>query len=545
MNEMQFTESDMVELRDTFFQQAGEIFDVLPAAVMAIESDPCEENWKTLKRLFHTLKGDSKAIGFGSLSTLAHKIEDLIAFVKDKEVDASAVDLLLRCSDVMETSTAMIERGEEPAISGTLSLIDSYTCGGPPQNVRDKTSLINRGVHRERTLLRIEPERLDRIMDLIGELVILHSMLRQISSEADSPSRDPVPLSLEGIDLAFERSLTDLQRSVMKVRMLPVDHVFRRFPRTVRDLSREMGKKVKLKIEGEKTELDKSIVDVIGEPLLHLIRNAVDHGLESPEERKRLGKPEEGLISLRAFHHGNQIVLEIEDDGRGIDPEVLKEKAIQKGLLSNEDARKMGPGESLNLIFSSGLSTSEKISEISGRGVGMDIVKQAVESLRGMIDISAERGKGTKLTLRLPLTLAIIKAILFKESTGTFALPLSSVIEILRVTPGGIDTVAGEPVLRHREGIIPLISIDRASSSQGRLFVILVGVAHQRAGIMVEEILGEKDIVIKALDESASSDIVAGASILGDGKLVLIIDPLLLMKKTVELRKSREPAWRA
>lgn len=545
MKEIQLTESDLQELRNTFFQQAGEILDALPVCIMAVESNPSEENWKALKRLFHTLKGDSKAIGFGSLSTLAHRIEDLIGLIKDKGADRAAIDLLLQCADALETFTAVLARGEEPAISGTLSLIESYTSGGLPSENRDETLSMKNNGSGETSLLRIESERLDRIMDLIGELVILRSMLGQITYEAVSSGKDPLSSGLEGLNLSFERSLTDLQRSVMKVRMLPVERVFRRFPRAVRDLSQELGKKVKLRIEGEKTELDKSIADVIGEPLLHLIRNAVDHGLETPEERERSGKHGEGLVCIRAFHQGNQIVIEVEDDGRGIDAEMVKEKAVQEGLLSIEEARDLTPRESMNLIFSSGFSTAEKVSEVSGRGVGMEIVKRAVESLRGMIDISSEKGKGTRLTLRLPLTLAIIKAILFTEGSGTFALPLSSVIEILRVAPESIDAVAGEPVIRHREEIIPLTSIRRASASKRGLFVIIVGVAHQRAGIVVEQIMGEKDIVIKALDERASSDIVAGASILGDGRLVLIVDPLLLIKKHVERRKAGEFAWSA
>jgi two-component system chemotaxis sensor kinase CheA len=541
MREIQFTESDLEELRTTFFQQVREILDALPASIMAVESDPSEENWKTTKRLLHTVKGDSKAIGFGSLSTLAHKTEDLVNFIKGREIDKASIDLLLKCADSLEIFTDTIAQGEEPEVTETISMIDSYIAGGTSRERKNET-IEKKIAQRDAALLKIEPERLDMMMNRIGELVILHSMLGHITSDAADLDRESVTARLEGINLAFERSLADLQRSVMKVRMLPVGQVFRRFPRAVRDLSHETGKKVRLRIEGENTEVDKSIVDVIGEPILHLIRNAVDHGIEAPEERVGSGKPEEGIVCLRAFHQGNQIIIEIEDDGRGIDPDIVKERAVRNGILSAEEARNIGPREAIKLIFSSGFSTAEKVSEVSGRGVGMDIVKETVESLRGMTDIYTEKGKGTKITLRLPLTLAIIKAILFRKGSGTFAFPLSSVTEILRVMPESVDTITGAPVIRHREEIIPLIAVNRETALKRRLFVIIVGVAHQRAGIVAEEILGEKDIVIKALDEGTASDIVAGASILGDGKIVLIIDPLLLMKKTAE-RSRTEFAW--
>ena len=274
--------------------------------------------------------------------------------------------------------------------------------------------------------LKIEPERVDRIMNLVGELVIGRSMMSRITTDIDNLDKDQISSRLDALNLSFERTLSDLQRSVMKVRMLPVAVVFRRFPRIVRDLSAENGKIIRLRIQGENTEIDKSIVDVIGEPLLHIIRNAIDHGIETPEERKASGKKEEGLLCLRAFHQGNQMVIEIEDDGRGVDTERLKENAVQKGIVSMDDAKKMSIRETTNLIFLSGFSTARSITEVSGRGVGMNIVKDVVESLRGIIDITSEKGKGTTISLRLPLTLAIIKAILFTYGNEIYALPLIS-----------------------------------------------------------------------------------------------------------------------
>ena len=379
--------------------------------------------------------------------------------------------------------------------------------------------------------LKIEPERVDRIMNLVGELVIGRSMMSRITTDIDNLDKDQISSRLDALNLSFERTLSDLQRSVMKVRMLPVAVVFRRFPRIVRDLSAENGKIIRLRIQGENTEIDKSIVDVIGEPLLHIIRNAIDHGIETPEERKASGKKEEGLLCLRAFHQGNQMVIEIEDDGRGVDTERLKENAVQKGIVSMDDAKKMSIRETTNLIFLSGFSTARSITEVSGRGVGMNIVKDVVESLRGIIDITSEKGKGTTISLRLPLTLAIIKAILFTYGNEIYALPLISVTEIIRVFPKNLETIAGSPVIRHRESVIPLITMDGKSVNNGKSFIILIGIAQMRAGLITERIIGEEELVIKALDDRTSTGIASGASILGDGRVVLILDPLYLMKK--------------
>jgi two-component system chemotaxis sensor kinase CheA len=299
----------------------------------------------------------------------------------------------------------------------------------------------------------------------------------------------------------------------------------------VRDLSAEKGKSVRLMTEGETTELDKAIVDVIGEPIMHIIRNAVDHGIETPDERESAGKPGEGLICIRAFHQGNQMVLEVEDDGRGIDTDLLKQKAVKRNIISEDEARKMGFQDALNLVFHSELSTADSITEVSGRGVGMNIVKDVVESLRGVIDIASQKGNGTKFTFRLPLTLAIIRSILFFYKNESFALPLTSVTEIKRVLPEEMDSVGGRRVIRHRNRIVPLISIDGEELCNEKSFIIFIGVGHFRAGIVTEKIIGEEELVIKALDERAATGIASGASILGDGSVVLILDPLFLIRK--------------
>jgi len=264
---------------------------------------------------------------------------------------------------------------------------------------------------------------------------------------------------------------------------------------------------------------------------MHLIRNAIDHGIESPEERRAAGKPGEGLLSLTAFHQGNQIVIEVEDDGRGIDIQRVKESAVRRGVIPADDARKINAKEAMDLIFTSGLSTSERITEVSGRGVGMDIVREVIESLRGIIEISSEQGRGTKFTVRLPLTLAIIKSLLFTYNGEPYALPLSSIMEIVRALPDKFDTIQGNPVMRHREGIVPIITVDGRCHHDLKTFIIFIGIGNMRAGLMATSIIGEEELVIKALDARAASGIAAGASILGNGSVVLILDPLSLMKR--------------
>jgi len=535
MNDQILSDSDMNELRDAFFQQAAEILENLNGYIMAAEKEPVEENWKSLKRAFHTLKGDSRAMGFTTLGTFAHKVEDLIGVLKEREPEKASFDLLLGCADAFGSFIKTLMAGKEPDIAAITARIDSHIRSEDihiePCSKNDKNAGQN---SREPggALLKIEPERVDRIMNLVGELVIGRSMLSQLTSEIDTLRKETLASRLYSLNASLERTLSELQKSVMKVRMLPVEVVFRRFPRIVRDLSAEKGKSVRLITDGENTELDKSLVDVIGEPLSHIIRNAIDHGIETPEERKAAGKTEEGVISLRAFHQGNQMVIEVEDDGRGIDTDLLLQKAVQRNIISEDEASKMGAQDALDLIFLSGFSTSDHITEVSGRGVGMNIVKEVVESLRGVIDIASKKGSGTKFTLRLPLTLAIIKSLLFDYKNESFAIPLTSVTEITRVFPKDLDSIGGRPVVRNRDRVVPVIAIDGEPSLNGKSFIIFLGVAQMRAGLLADKILGEEELVIKALDGRSSTGIASGASILGNGSVVLILDPLSLIKRS-------------
>ncbi|MEE9614743.1 MAG: chemotaxis protein CheA [Thermodesulfobacteriota bacterium] len=381
--------------------------------------------------------------------------------------------------------------------------------------------------------IRVMSDKIDQIMDLVGELVMGRSMVGQLVSdfEARYPKDDLVG-SFTSATAFIERSLSDLQRSVMSIRMVPIDRVFKKFPRMVRDLCRANNKKINLVLKGEHTEIDKALVDVVGEPLLHLIRNSVDHGIEAPSDREKAGKKRTGTIKVDAYHQGNDIVIEVSDDGNGIDTEKIKAKALEKGVITKDDARRMDRREALGLIFIAGFSTASTVSDVSGRGIGMDIVKNVVEEMRGTIGVRSDPGEGSVFTLRFPLTLAIIKAIIFESGERLYALPVGSIAEIARVSHGDLDSVAGRKTLRYRDRVLPLVGMDGIAGESPRqygkdenIFVLVLSHGEREIGMVVDKLIGEEELVVKAVDESwIKTDMVVGASILGDGKVILILN---------------------
>jgi two-component system chemotaxis sensor kinase CheA len=381
------------------------------------------------------------------------------------------------------------------------------------------------------SILRVDAERIDAVLNLVGELIIGKSMLTQSISQFDKKfPKDPLRSHFSDA-LAFQsRVLNDLQKSVMKIRMVPVEQLFRRFPRVVRDVARERGREVILEISGEDTDLDKSVLDSLAEPLTHILRNAVDHGIESPAERAAEGKPAQGKLHLKAYHQANQVVIEISDDGRGIPREKLLQKAIASKIISAEDARRLSPDETLNLIFHPGLSTADQVTAISGRGVGMDVVKTAVDRLKGSVHIESEPGQGTTFHLKVPLTLAIIKALLFRAGERLYAVPLAAVVEITRALESEFHQVENHEVIQLRDQVLTLMRLEKlernaAAAQPKKVFIIVISRGERRFGLVVDKLVGEDELVIKALDDHlVATDLVSGASILGDGTVVLILD---------------------
>lgn len=387
-------------------------------------------------------------------------------------------------------------------------------------------------------VLRVDAERIDSVLNLVGELILAKSMLQQALLEFGQRFPKDTLRGKFADAMAFQgRVLNDLQHSVMKIRMVPVDQLFRRFPRIVRDVGRQCGKEVELTIKGGQTDLDKSILDAIAEPLTHMVRNAVGHGIESAEERVRTGKRAQGRMRLAAYHQGNQVVIEVSDDGRGIDAEKVRQRALSQGLVKAEQAARMTEAETLELILQPGFSTAEEITELSGRGVGLDVVQSVLGRLKGTVQIETTQGRGTTFRLRLPLTLAIIRALMFRVEGRLYALPLNAVAEIARTVEGEIHQVEHYDVLQLRNDVLPLLRLGAKPPSgpetaQRKVFILVINSGERKFGLIVNALEGEDELVIKALDDqSISTDLVSGASILGDGKVVLILNMIALMER--------------
>ncbi len=385
--------------------------------------------------------------------------------------------------------------------------------------------------------VRVDIGKLDYLMTIVGELALAKGSIAQLCTEMQSDGL-PVARDLEKAIHALERRLNDLQNGVMDVRMVPVRQLFDKMNRIIRRMAQELGKKVNLKIQGGDTELDKLIVEDLADPLMHIIRNSLDHGIEPPEQRLALGKPESGTVSLVASQKGNHVVIEVHDDGRGIDPELLRNKAIEKGLLSAET--NLNRQELFSLLFHAGFSTREEVSEYSGRGVGMDVVKSNISALSGMIDLDSEVGKGTVMSLTLPITLAIIKALVVRVRGKDYAIPLNSVLETLMLEPGVMQTIEGREVMELRQQTLSLLRLDEQFHLEGDLndanpFVVVVGFGDKRMGIIVDELRGQQDVVIKALGKSLDFvKGIAGAADLGNQKTILVLDVSGLIGETLQ-----------
>ncbi len=387
----------------------------------------------------------------------------------------------------------------------------------------------------DNSTVRVDVKRLDDLMNQVGELVLERNRMIQINQDLQQGEAERPDFQEEFGKLTKRMSFvtSELQMQVLKMRMIPVEKVFKKFPRIVRSMSRDLGKEVDLQIFGEETELDRSVVDEIGDPLIHLIRNAMDHGLESPDERVAAGKSRVGTLVLAAVHEGNQIIISIKDDGRGIDTERVGRKAIEKGLLTEEQLAALSQREMFDLIFLPGFSTKEKATDLSGRGVGMDVVKTNIKKLNGLIEIKSEKGQGSEFILRLPLTLAIIQSLLVEVEGEVYSIPLSSVLETIRVDQRKFHMIGGQEVLKLRDMVLPLIrlqkvfNVQQRSESEDFCYVVVVGAADKRMGLVVTRLVGQQEVAIKSLGNYlANIPGIAGSTILGDGRVTLIVDPV-------------------
>ena len=470
--------------------------------------------------------------------------------LSDSEVEAEIERLLKvrKAEDQARRASKGIAPKSPEEIAPAASAAPAPAAKPAPSRERDADKKVpaassSSAVAQEQTI-RVEVKRLDHLMNLIGELVLGKNRLLKIYDDVEERYEGEKFLEeLNQVVSSLSLVTTDIQLAVMKTRMLPIAKVFNKFPRMIRDLSRDLGKQIDLEISGEETELDKSIVEEIGDPLVHIIRNSCDHGIEDPETRKAMGKPEKGLVQLKAYNEGNHIVVEIVDDGTGLDADMLKSKSIEKGIITEREADAMSEKEAFGLIFRPGFSTAAKVTNVSGRGVGMDVVKTNIEKLNGIIDIESEVGKGTVMKLKIPLTLAIIQSLLVGTQEEFYAIPLASVLETVRVPIDDIYTIDGKNVLRLRDEVLSLVrlsdvfGVEKVFDGGDHTYVVIIGVAEAKLGIIVDTLVGQEEIVIKSMgDYLQNIPGIAGATIRGDGRVTLIIDVGAMMEMAKDIK---------
>jgi two-component system chemotaxis sensor kinase CheA len=544
------TDPGMKEILESFLVETKEILEKLDSDLIKIEKYPDDiELLNQIFRHFHTIKGTSGFFGLEKLPAVTHKCEDILNKLRKGEakIDIFIIDGILLAYDIIKKLIFKIETEYNEdcetdsvllALNGVLDVITGKITVPVAQTSSLKSEVTNSEQNPDQNnktvdkTIRVDIERLDELLNITSELVLGRNRLIQVNTEV-SLDYEGTKLSHDLLDATkqIDYMINELQLIVMKTRMVKIGKIFNRFPRLVRDLSKDTGKEVKLVIKGEDTELDKTLIEEINDPLVHLIRNSLDHGVETPEERIKAGKDSTGIITLSAEQEGNNIVITIVDDGKGIDPDVLSNKAIEKGLISREKLNEMSRQDILNLIFLPGFSTKEIVTNISGRGVGMDVVKTNVSRLRGIINLDSTPGFGTSIKIKLPLTLAIIPGMIVRTGKNKIAIPLNSIIEVVSITNVNLHSINQNPVIKLRNEILPIIDLDEIvykkqnGQEDVKKFIVVVGIGERKFGINVDELIGQKEIVIKSLGPYLGNlHGIAGSTILGDGTVIMILD---------------------
>lgn len=562
-----------------FLEEADEQIALLDRNIVRLENEG--QNIDLLQEIFraaHTIKGSSAMLGHQAMAEVAHAMESLLDNLRSRRMTASteAIDSLLQGLDALKTlkdgilTAASMDVDMEATVGRLRGLAEegaAHIDQDPPPSVAaadmvrhgdteepvlqpetpDKTRGIIKGTAQDKRQtfqsIRVDVKTLDSLMNMVEELVVDRSRMTQVGRMLESKYPDDVLIrDLEQTTNHIVKVINELQQDVMQVRMLPIGTLFSGFPRMVRDLAQSQGKKLDFTVEGEDTELDRTIIEQIRDPLIHLLRNAVDHGVEPPEERLLAGKPETATVRLAAYQTEGHIVIEVSDDGRGIDFKAVKESSVKKGFISPEEASRLSDEEASNLIFLSGLSTSDEVTEVSGRGVGMDLVKTNINGLRGSVSTESQLGKGTRFTLTLPLTVAVIQGLLVSCGGIVYVIPLEAALEILRIEAAEIKTIRGREVIRLRDDIIPLIGIDAspvyhasAPDQDGRRFIVVVKDGPRLVGITVDELMEEQEFVVKPLGTYVGEvKGIAGGTILGDGQVALILDVPTLIRSSLQ-----------
>ncbi|MBN1824095.1 MAG: chemotaxis protein CheA [Endomicrobiales bacterium] len=552
-------EMDLSQFREVFVSEAKEHLVSLNAALVELEKKPSNKDvLSDIFRVAHTLKGMSATMGYEKVTNLTHVMEDVLDKLRKSEVQAkgNVVDVIFECFDKLESLITEIETGVESKIDidGIVHRLQDLIEGkeekkSPGQKTkepeapavkeaRDQEDAAQQagqqpaeqeaaaGTKKAKTSIRINISHLDTMMNLVGEMVISKSQLEQIAAENQI-------VALKQTLQQLDRIAVDLQEAVLKTRMVPLSQIFDRYPRMMRDLALKLGKEVDFEIFGADIEIDRMLMEEINEPLVHLLRNAVDHGIEAPDVRAAVGKERKAHIELSARRERGYIAIQVKDDGKGMDPQVVKEKAVQKGIVSEEDAKTMPDDEIFLLICDPRFSTAETITDISGRGVGMDVVKTSLESFNGRLSIDSISGKGSTFTVNLPLSIAIISALLVRVQDETYAIPLNNITEVVPFLRQNLKSIEKKEVIILRNEVLPLIWLEKALgvtkekdyTEKDNKYVLRVESGNKAVGLVADNFIGRKEIVIKSLSGIMKrARGLSGATILGDGSVVLILD---------------------
>jgi two-component system chemotaxis sensor kinase CheA len=586
------TDITAAELK-VFLEEAEEQIALLDRTIVDLEKNGDPQLLQEIFRAAHTIKGSSAMLGHQPMAELTHAMESLLDMLrKDKlQISEEVTDCLLGALDTLKILKDELSSNREGAVDvapavarlkkvagkasvpgrrtgshakaingeGALSVVsegagsaagESISGGahrlpaddGASGNRQASTALSRSDDRVTSQSVRVDVRVLDNLMNMVEELVIDRSRMIQINKVLESKyGDDRLIRDLSQTSHHIVKVINELQQDVMRVRMVPVGTLFSSFPRLVRDLARQENKMLSFVVEGEETELDRTIIEKIRDPLVHLLRNAVDHGVESPEERKAAGKSEMSIIRLCAYQEEGHIVIVLDDDGRGIDTGTVRDASVQKGLIAADDAARLADAEIMNLIFLSGVSTTETANEISGRGVGLDVVKANIEALGGSVRVESKVGQGAKFTIILPLTVAVIQGLMVSSGRTTYIMPLSVVMEILRIGPRDIKTIKGREVIRLRDRIIPLVRIETVRCIEGPVsdheaarIIVVAGDERKAVGVVVDELVDQQEFVVKPLNRYlANARALAGATILGDGRVGLVVDmPTLIRAST-------------
>ncbi|MGO8696223.1 MAG: chemotaxis protein CheA [Limisphaerales bacterium] len=586
--------------------ESFEGLDIFDREMLVLEKG--EGNAETINNVFriiHTLKGSSGCIGLNKMESVAHVGESLLSLLRDGKLtfNPAMIKALLEYSDALKEMLRCLEQtGQQSAVdySALMRKLQALQAGDasagkppakgfglfeeeadplplpqaapvataepPPASpppagpaepaekaARDKDVATRPITSISDTAIRVDVGQLDKLMNLVGELVLARNQIVQFTSQAQEAT-------LLNAAQRINTITTELQESVMKTRMQPIGNVWAKFPRIVHDMAEDLSKQVRLVMEGKETDLDRTIIEAIKDPLTHLVRNAIDHGIETPAARRRAGKPEQGTLTLRAFHEGGQVNIEILDDGQGIDVAKVKEKAVQRSLVTPDQAARLTDREIFNFIFLPGFSTAEKVTNLSGRGVGMDVVKTNIEKIGGSVDVLSEPGQGTTLKIKIPLTLAIIPALIVTSGAERFAIPQVSLLELVRLEAeqarSGIEMLYGAPIYRLRGQLLPLAYLnrelklnspagdaERLSNGDAVVNIVVLQADGRQFGMVVDEINDTEEIVVKPLGKQLKSiTCFAGATIMGDGKVALILDVLGLAQHANVIAETHDRA---